>query len=47
MGSGTAERDVGQKLLDAVNKLEAHIEESMADLKKNEIKAAWDLVRWL
>jgi len=30
-----------------VDKLEEHIEASMADLKKNEIKAAWDLVRWL
>jgi len=30
-----------------VDKLEAHLEESMANLKKNEIKAAWDLVRWL
>jgi len=33
--------------LDAVDKLEKHIEESMADLKENEIKAAWDLVKWL
>ena len=47
MTSGTDDRDVGQKLLDAVNRLEEHIETSMADLKENEIKAAWDLVRWL
>ena len=47
MGAGTEERDVGQKLLDAVNALEAHLNASLADLKKQEIKAAWDLVKWL
>lgn len=30
-----------------VDKLEKHLEESMQNLKQNEIKAAWDLVRWL
>jgi len=30
-----------------VDKLEEHLEASMANLKQNEIKAAWDLVRWL
>jgi len=30
-----------------VDLLEEHLEESMANLKSNEIKAAWDLVRWL
>jgi len=30
-----------------VDKLEQHLKDSMADLKANEIKAAWDLVRWL
>lgn len=47
MGAGTADRDVGQKLLDAIDKLEQHLKDSMEDLKKNEIQAAWDLVRWL
>jgi len=47
MTAGTDERDLGQKILDMVDKLEEHLEASMADLKKNEIKAAWDLVRWL
>jgi len=33
--------------MDMVDKLEAHLEESMKNLKLNEIKASWDLVRWL
>ena len=40
MGAGTEERDVGYKLLDAINALEAHLVASMADLKKQGIKAA-------
>jgi hypothetical protein len=47
MGAGTDDRNVGQKLLDAINKLEEHLKNSMEDLKKNEIRAAWDLVAWL
>jgi hypothetical protein len=47
MGSGADERDVGGKLVEAINKLEQHLIASMADLKKNEITAAWDLVAWL
>ena len=47
MGARTDARDVGQKLLDAVNALKAHLVASMANLKTQEIKAAWDLVRWL
>jgi len=47
MGAGTAERDVGHKLLEAIDRLEQHLIDSMEDLKKNEIRAAWDLVRWL
>jgi len=30
-----------------VDRLEEHLNSSMANLKANEIKAAWDLVRWL
>jgi len=37
MGAGTEERDVGNKLLAAVDKLEEHLITSMRDLEKNEI----------
>lgn len=37
MGSGTAERDIGNKLLAAVDRLEEHLIASMRDLEKNEI----------
>lgn len=47
MGAGTEERDVGNRLIAAVERLEQHLIDSMEDLKKNEVKAAWDLVRWL
>jgi hypothetical protein len=46
-GAGTAERDVGNKLLEAIDRLYDHLQASMEDLKKNEIRAAWDLVKWL
>jgi hypothetical protein len=45
--AGTEDRDIGQRVLDMVDSLEHHIDESMANLKLNEIAAAWDLVRWL
>jgi DNA invertase Pin-like site-specific DNA recombinase len=47
MGAGTEERDVGHKLLEAIDRLEQHLINSMEDLKRNEVQAAWDLVRWL
>lgn len=47
MGSGADQRDVGQKLLDAIDALEQHLITAMADLEKNEIKAAWDLAQWI
>jgi len=47
MTAGTDERDVGQKLLDAVDRLEQHLIDSMRDLEQSEIRAAWDLSQWL
>ena len=47
MGAGSESRDIGSKLIDAVNHLEEHLTASIEDLKQNEIKAAWDLVNWL
>lgn len=47
MTSGTDERDVGAKVLEAIDRLEAHLENSMTDLEANEIEAAWSLAVWL
>jgi hypothetical protein len=47
MTDNTDERNVGQKLLDAIDKLYRHLEESIKDLEKNEIRAAWDLAQLL
>ena len=47
MGAGTEERDVGQKVLDAIDRLEAHLLASIADLEANEVAAAWSLAVWL
>lgn len=47
MGAGTDERNISQRVLDAIEKLHDHLVESMESLKKNEIKAAWELVAWL
>jgi len=30
-----------------INTLEQHLIDSVADLKKNEIQAAWDMVNWM
>jgi len=37
MGSGAADRDVGNKLLESIDRLEQHLLDSLEDLKKNEI----------
>jgi hypothetical protein len=47
MGAGTDERDVGAKLVEAIDKLKQHLQDSIEDLEKNEIQAAWDLAQWL
>jgi len=47
MGAGTDSRDVGNKLIEAINKLEKHLIDSVAALEASEIKAAWDLSQWL
>jgi len=47
MTSGTDERDVGAKVLKAIDRLEEHLLNSIADLEKNEIEAAWALATWL
>merc|ERR1712019_304461 len=39
-------RDVPHRFIDMINALEQHLIDSVADLKKNEIQAAWDLVAW-
>lgn len=43
MGAGTEERDVGNRLIAAVDKLEAHLIESIKNLEESEIRSAWDL----
>jgi len=45
--AGTAERDIGSKFLRMIDTLEQNLIQAMADLKSNEIQAAWDLVSWL
>ena len=47
MTAGTEERDVGNRLLDAVDRLEEHLINSIKDLEASEIRAAWDLATWL
>jgi len=37
MGSGTADRDVGNKLLQSIEALQQHLLDSIADLEKSEI----------
>lgn len=44
---GATDHDVVQRVLDAIDKLEKHLEESIKNLEENEIKAAWDLSQWL
>jgi hypothetical protein len=41
-----AGRDVAHRFIDMINALHQHLVDSVADLKKNEIQAAWDLVAW-
>jgi len=47
MTAGTEERDVGAKVLQAIDRLEEHLENSIKDLEANEIEAAWSLAMWL
>jgi len=47
MGAGTEDRDVGQKLIAAIERLEQHLIDSMRDLEQSEIKAAWNLATWI
>lgn len=47
MAAGTEDRDVGQKLLDAIDQLRQNLISSIEELKKNEITAAWGLVDWI
>jgi len=37
MGAGTEDRDVGNRLLDAIDRIEEHLIESMKHLEESEI----------
>lgn len=48
---GTEERNLtgnlGDRLIEMLNKLEEHLKKSIEDLTQKEIRAAWDLAQWL
>lgn len=41
------QRDIAHKFIDMITELEKHMVESVANLKENEIRAAYDMIKWM